>query len=387
MRNALLAVLVTCFLLSVTFLFVENKEKYLSTDFWARYPQLKTTYYSSQYADPNHTEWISDDVANSFAGGALITGTNPVLVLSDTPPLGKYLIGLSALLFDNENIVVLAAGIGSLIMLYMIGMQIFQSRILALLPPLLVSFESLFRAQFRVVPLYDLFQLFFLLTSFYFFNIAILGKRRIYGYFALASMVLGCFIATKFFATGITIVLAWYTIVLRTDKKRILPLTIALPLAIAVLFLSYARIFAFGYDVRSLFGIQKYVFLYHKSQLILPFTIWPLLFLNRWYVWWGSEPFISDIHWSITWPMITTIALGTAVLYVLRKIPTSRPLEVILLWSLFYLLFSSAGQINSRYLIILLPSLYVVSLYGIIHIGPLIIPFVKKIMARKLSKS
>ena len=368
--------LVFLLILSIVLLFIENQDRFLSSDYWQRYPSLKTLYYDSQYANPNFTVVITDENADSFAGGALITGTNPVLVLADTPPLGKYLIGLSALLFNNENIFVLLSGIGSLIMLYLIGMQIFNSRILAIISPLILSFEPIFRNQFRYVPLFDLFQLFFLLLSFYFFNKGVIKFKRvlikrILFYFALANIFLGCFISIKFFVTGITIVAADYSVLFfNRFQKRLVAFTATLPLAVIVLFLSYSRILAFGYSLRSFFGIQKYVYLYHKSQLILPLSVWPLILFNKWYVWFGPQSVISDPQWIITWPIITILSILTTIFYLFGKIQKNREVEILMAWSVFYLLFLSIGQISSRYLIILLPILYVVSLYGIIKTMP-----------------
>jgi len=85
----------------------QYSSKYLSADYWERYPQLKKMYESSQYVNKNPEGWIADEEANSYAGGALIKGTNPIYIIADTPPLGKYLIGLSALIFKNENIITL----------------------------------------------------------------------------------------------------------------------------------------------------------------------------------------------------------------------------------------------------------------------------------------
>jgi len=130
-----------------------------------------------------------------------------------------------------------------------------------------------------------------------------------------------------------------------------------------VLLLSYIRSFILDPNIFSFLGIQKWVFLYHKSQLILPFSIWPLLLLNKWYVWFGDRPVISDPQWRITWPLLTLFTLVTVAYYFLKK-RDNKPVEVIMIWSILYILFFSFGQITSRYLVILFPIFYIVNIYG-----------------------
>src|SRR6185369_2316729 len=92
-----------------------NKDKYLAHDYWQRFPELKHRYLDSQYAN-KHPIWIVDEVGFAYAGGALITGENPILVIPDAPPLGKYLIGLSAVIFNNEHVIVAIFGVLSLVL-------------------------------------------------------------------------------------------------------------------------------------------------------------------------------------------------------------------------------------------------------------------------------
>ena len=253
-------------------------------------------------------------------------------------------------------------------MMFLLGQQIFSNRMLSIIPPVILSFESIFKNQLIYSPLLDIFQLFFLLSCFYFFNKAILTKK-IFKNLVIANVFLGFFMATKFFITGITIVIAWILVLfLRKKWYELKSLILYLPVSILVMLSSYIRLFAFDYSIRSFLGVQKYVFLYHKSQLILPFTIWPLLLFNRWYVWFGDKSVISDGQWSITWPIVTILSLVTVVLYVFKKIPKNKYVDVLIVWFLSYVAFFSFGQISSRYFVILIPVLYIISLYGLIEV-------------------
>jgi hypothetical protein len=346
--------------------------KYFSSDYWQRFPALKKTYLSSQYVNKHPVGWSPDETIEAYAGGAFIKGINPVYVLPDTPPLGKYLIGLSALLFNNENTVILLCSILSLILLYALSYQIFRSSVLALGPPFLLSFEPIFKNQLVYAPLLDIIQLIFLLSAFIAFNKALFSKKSL-PFLLLANIFVGCFISTKFFITGVPIEAAFYLVLLfKKDRKRLLELTFTLPIAVFILLLSYARVFAFGYTINKFLGIQKWVFLYHKSQLILPFSIWPLILLNKWYVWYGNKPVISDPQWLVTWPIVTLITIATAALGILRKIKISQNAWAIIVWTILYFVLFSFGEITSRYFVILIPILYIIALYGIIEFAKLI---------------
>jgi hypothetical protein len=364
-------------LLSILFLIIiatnllttvwSQKEKYISTDYWQRFPVLEKTYLSSQYVNKHPVGWVPDEGIQAYTGGAFIKGINPVLVLPDTPPLGKYLIGASALVFNNENIVILMFSILALVLMYILSKQIFSSCLLALFPPLFLSFEPIFKNQLIFTPLLDLFQLVFLLASFVFFNKALNSKKSLLFLF-LSNVFIGFFISTKFFITGSIIFAAFFfTLLLRQDKKRLFQIVITFPVSILILLASYVRVFAFGYSFNRFLGIQKWVFLYHKSQLILPFSVWPLLILNKWYVWYGKVPVISDPQWLITWPIITLITISLAILGVLRIIKLNENIKVLIAWAIFYLIFFSFGQISSRYFVILIPVLYITAFFGVVR--------------------
>jgi hypothetical protein len=369
-NSKLLSKLFFIFLLVIVFLNVgltiySLRTKYFSSDFWQRLPVLEKAYLDSQYVNKHPLGWIPDETVNSYAGAEYIKGTNPILIASDTPPLGRYLIGLSALIFNNENAIVLVCAILSLVLIYVLSYQVFGSKLLSIFPPLLFSFEPIFKNQLIYTPLLDIIQLVFLLSSFIFFNKALKSRYSIL-YFLLTNLFVGLFISTKFFITGVIVEAAFYFVLLfRKDKKRFLELTLTIPVAVITLLFSYIRVFSFGYTVSKFLGIQKWVFLYHRSQLILPFSIWPLILLNKWYVWYGNKPVISDSQWLITWPVVTLLTLTTAILGIIRKIKINENILVIIFWVILYFAFFSFGQISSRYFVILIPFLYIISLYGL----------------------
>lgn len=367
---------VTCF--NIISVLISQKEKYLYHNYWQGFPSLKQIYLDSQYINKHPKGWIPDEAVNSYAAGAYIKGIQPQLIAPDTPPLGRYLIGLSALAFGNPNIITIFSATLSLLGLYLVANQIFKNKLLAMIPLVGITSEPILKNQLIYTPLLDIIQLVFLVFSFYFFNKAIVRKNSLL-YFVLTAAAIGCFIATKFFITGITIVAAMLIVLLvHKQIKRFTLFLFSLVIAPFILFLSYATALFHGYSFRSFIGIQKWIFLYHKSQLILPFSIWPLLFLNKWFVWFGNKPVISDAQWAITWPILMTMSVITIVLYFLRKIQHTKEIEVLFAWIITYILFFSFGQISSRYLVIYIPILYITALYGVVES----IRMVKKVRKR-----
>ncbi len=355
------------FILTSLFIIISKNSSRMIPNYWQRFPSLKRAYFDSQYATKHpHNGWISDAAAYSYAGGALIAGTNPILVIPEAPPLGKYLIGFSAITFNNENVITIIFAIFSLIFLFLLSQQVLQNTTLALLPPLLWVMEPLFKDQVVNGPLFDIFQLVFLLLTLYFFNKGYLkSKQKSYiKYFAISFFFLGLFIATKFFISGLIMIAAGATVLFfKKQYQKLMLFFCLIPLSVLLLLLSYIRVFAFGYGLMPFLGIQKWIFLYHKSQFILPFSIWPLVLINKWYVWFGRSPVISDGNWTITWPIITILSLVAIILYLLGKIKHKEQVEILLAWTFFFFLFFSFGQIFSRYLVIVIPIMYIVSIF------------------------
>lgn len=355
----------------------ENKGRYTSS-YWKRYPSYKNAYLGSQYVVEKPAGWIPDEVVYAYAAGEYLKGESPILLDPSQPPLGKYILSASVYLFDNENIAILIFGLGFLIGLFLLANAILKDFVSALLPIFFLSFEKVFLDQFIYVPLLDIIQLTFLIWAFYFFLKA--NKQKVIRgslfFFILSSISLGGMISVKFFITGVVVVLSWYLFLLfRKDLKKAIFLSISLPSSLIVLVLSYIKIFLNGYTLRNVFGIQKWIFLYHSSKLTHVFTVWPLIFLNRWYVWWGDKPVLKEVSWQITWPLVTAITFLIIVLYLLKILSKKREVEPIMLWVICYSLFISFGQANARYLIPLLPFLYLISFYGI---GEVMKEYIKK---------
>lgn len=305
--------------------------------------------------------FLPDEILYSYISGALIKGQSPIFLNPEVPPFGTYIIGLSTLIFSNEYDIIIIFAMLSLLLLFLIGKQVFADSLLALIAPTLFSLEPIFKNQLIYIPLLDIMQLVFLLTIFYLFNKAILTKRNQLVYFISIGVFLGFFIATKFFGTGAAVIGALaLPLLFHCDKKRLLLLLLTIPLSIVILYANYFQVLLHGYPFKKFLGIQKWIYLYNSGHLYNPFSVWPLLYFNKWYLWFGKVKVTTDSQWLFTWPILTSISLISILLVFLKK---NKAIEVLAAWIVVYLCLLSFVGISSRYFVILIPMMYIVAVY------------------------
>lgn len=357
-------VLLGLIIFNVSFTVWSQKEKYFSFGYWQNFKDFEKAYYNSIYKNKKGT-WLPDETLYSYISGALVKGKSPILLNPEVPPFGTYLIGFSILLLNNQHLIILFFAVTSLYVMYLLGKQIYASKITPVIPVFLFSMEPIFKNQLIYTPLLDIIQLFFILTTFYFFNKFISSKNNLIRNTILVNIFLGFFISTKFFGTGIAIVLAIIAaLLINADFKRLRLFFITLPISILILYLTYIKVLIDGYPFNRFLGIQKWIFLYNQGHVTQPFSIWPLILFNKWYVWFGNKPVISDPQWLISWPIITIVSLVSIFKSYIQKIK-KREVEVLFFWILAYFLMMSFVQATTRYFVILIPFLYLVSVYGI----------------------
>jgi hypothetical protein len=122
-----------------------------------------------------------------------------------------------------------------------------------------------------------------------------------------------------------------------------------------------------GYTPWKVLGVQKWSYLYNASKLNRFFTVWDLIFFNRWHVWWGNSEIIRDANWSVSWPIV--FGLSFAWLFsgigLLSGMNIARLVTYV--WICIYFIMISLNQATARYLLPILPFVYIVSfdfLYG-----------------------
>lgn len=330
------------------------------------YEALKELYYSSQYVLEKPKGAVPDNAIYSFAAGYYLRGGSPIIVDPSQPPLGKYLLALSVYFFKTTKPATYLFFYLTLITFFLLSKYVLGRTELALLTAFVFSFEKNFINQLRYTPMLDIFQLCFIIFAFYFFIKWVEEKKT--KNLVLASLSLGAVAAIKFFITALVIFIGWVAfLALKKRWQDILKLSISVALATyLILTLSYLRVLLEEPNPLKVLGIQKWILWYHQSKLTSLFTIWPLIYFNRWQTWWGDFAIIEDSQWWFIWPILFTISFITLLLYAIKKLKVDKRLEAILIWFLTYSILISLAQASSRYLIPILPFLYLISVKSLI---------------------
>ena len=359
-RHILIAILLIAIFFQSFFTVWQNREKFFARGYEQSYESLREMYYSSQYVKKVNPGIIPDEYFEAFAGGAFLKGMNPILIVHDHPPLGRYIVSVSILLFDNQHIIMLPLLAFSLLGVYLITRLVVSNSLVALAPVAIFANEPLFINKLIYTPLPEPILLPFIIFTFYFFLKGSNNKTYLRWYIASAIM-LGCVISIRFFILGavISFVLFLSLVIKDRDYKRIFTYLATIPLAGCVLLFSYTRTMLDGYSPLQIAGVQRYILDYHKSKFILPFTYWDLLFFNRWHTWWGARSVIPDENWVIFWPVSATITFVSGMLGAIGKIKLSVYELALLLWVVIYSIVLSTGYTSTRYFLPIVPFFYI----------------------------
>src|SRR3989344_538114 len=158
----------------------ENLDYFFTKGYSAQYESLKKVYYNSQYVKKENPGIIPDETFESFVGGAFIRGTNPILIVHEHPPLGRYIIGLSTIFFDNARTLILPCLFASILGIFLIAKIALKKTIFALMPLGIFVNEPLFMSKLDIAPLLEPIQLPFIVFSLYCFMQGIKSKKPLF---------------------------------------------------------------------------------------------------------------------------------------------------------------------------------------------------------------
>lgn len=316
----------------------------------------KDRFEHSQWVLPLSKRIIGDDGLFSYIGYGLVNGAPLTGFNAETPPLGKYLIGLSILIFKNPAYYALFFGIGSLLLFYLISKRLLETKLLALFAAALLFVDPLFINQFWRAWV-DIVQLFFLLANLFFFLIAVYYKSNRVSIFSLVGGVsLGLFAETKLpILLPMALFLESAFFIYKNKIKTFFIFIFGVFLGILV---PYTKFFLDGNSFLDFLKLQKYVMAFYlKSQVIAhKEAIWQTLFLGKFpNILDGSLSSVSE--WWIMWPVISSICILASLIYFSKK-------DIALIWKglsvfiLSSLIIYTLIPAYSRYLVLILPFFY-----------------------------
>jgi hypothetical protein len=275
---------------------------------------LKTT-----LLDLNEARKISDTELYSYAGYKYIHGQDPTLLNAEAPPLGKYIIGLSIVLFNNPVVLSIFFAVLSLPFIFLITKEISGSLLAASIAVLLTSVHSLFIDQMISAPQLDIFQLFFFVVFVYMFLLTEKKKNNVL--FIFAGAILGLFFSIKlsivsFFLMNTSLLL--YFILKKENIKTTLQKLLLLNSMGGIVFLlTYSEYFLQHGTLKGFLSVQKWIFYYYSNSSIdllkLLGSYIPLILANKWKFWSNGYSIISYDHWSVVWPIIYVLGIASVI--------------------------------------------------------------------------
>jgi len=299
---------------------------------------------------------IGDDGLYTYAGWIYIHGHDPTTINAEVPPFGKYLIGLSELVFHNQNIFALVSTLFLLVALYLLNTVLIKDKLLAFVPIVLFSFDPLFYTQLNTT-LLDTLYLDLLLLVFYF-----LIRKQI----VLSVIFLGLMAATKSTLSTFLVVVVVVVVYLLISKQNALlkKYLISLPIAFLVVLCTYVTFFINGNSLRAFFGVQKWVYTFYstgaKGSFITP---WEIMFTGKWHTWWGT--YVPADMWHFGWYFLLVLTIFA--MYLMIRTQYKKPILLTALWIIIYLIFLSFIPTWPRYLLLVLPFMYNLSSWVTIY--------------------
>jgi len=255
---------------------------------------------------------ISDAQLYTYVGYEYVKGANPALLNPEHPPLGKILIGLSILIFQNEHIILLIAGIISLAAIYAILFFSTKNTLIASIGVFLTSIQSLFIDQLIHGPQLELFQLsFFLLLL---LCILLYEKRGKKIHLVSIGICYGLLLSTKTFFTFYPLWLLWIVSISYFSKRiKIKEFLFIQIIGVLIFVFTYFRFFMLGGTIKSFLGLQKYIIMFYDQSGISIDAFFGnylrLIFTGYWKFWSDGSPVTFYNQWSPLWPILFTIVL------------------------------------------------------------------------------
>jgi len=281
-------------------------------------------YNNSQYVIPQSKNPISDEDLLSYAGYRYATGINPILINSDHPPLGKYIIGWFTLLTGNNRVVSIFFGLANMILISVIIFFVSGSLFYAALGAFFFSLDTIVIDLIVFSPMLDIIQVFFLLLYFLFFLKWSKNKKAFD--LILAGISLGCLSGIKLYFPALLamFVSIFFMILTRKNLKKIIIYSILIPIInFFVYTISYFKYFLLGHSLREFLGVQKWIFLFWKNNsanvTLYHGNFFKLIMFNQWKISWPIMRYIEYDHWSIFWAVFFLSGIGFSLYFIAER--------------------------------------------------------------------
>jgi 4-amino-4-deoxy-L-arabinose transferase-like glycosyltransferase len=217
--------------------------------------------------------FFSDDKIYTLAGWLYINGESPDVFNFEHPPLAKYLIGVSELLFNNQAALSLAVSVSTLIFVYLIFRGAVTTFPFALLPVFILSLDRMY-ISFSSTSMLDIYATLFVVLSAY---LLVNVKRK--GAPVLLYAAVGLALSCKWITAFLLVLLPLYYVI-KKDSNQLKCYPLGLALTALTYTLSYTSFFLAGNTLQEFFSLQFNIFTYHQQMRLkmgMPPPLWILL--------------------------------------------------------------------------------------------------------------
>lgn len=275
---------------------------------------------------------IGDDGLYAFAGYYyLFQHGDPSSVNFEHPPLGKYLIGLSILLFKNENVINIIYAVLLSVITFYLSKRILKKTTLSLICVAILTTDPLIRdhliRSFLDIP----FTLFFVIAVYFFLKS--LSKPL---FFALSQLFWGITFSVKFFPSFIFVYGYMILVILIRNKKLLRPFFMTSVIIPVVYLFSHTAYFVYHPSLIEFIQHKKWVFSWWSSSPILIGNIWKNILTGRYIDSVGAQR-INDL-WTPLLPITVIFALLNAPF---RNLETQNEKVILYGLCIVYLLYVS----------------------------------------------
>lgn len=326
--------------------------------------EIVDRYFCSQdipYEPPCPRVWLSDEELHIAAGYLYAKGHDPAVIDFQHMPFVATLYGFSIVLFNNPFYVEILFGMLYLTLVYILGMKLFKSRLIAIFGSSLFLIDPLF-LDLSSQASYELGQAVFLLS---YLILMVFYRKK----FVLQGIVLGLLCSTKFWGAALFFIAA--TVAYRVVKREFDIKIYIQHLAVAFVAFSLTYITSFVkqnflFNI-VFFQLKVLKFWLDHSVSNIPFASFILFTTGYFKSWWEGHEILRTQIWFFLWPvgLISSIILSVKPLLKWNISP-------ILFFSsipLIYLVYLGVQAPFSRYFILILPFCYLSLSYLVITFG------------------
>jgi hypothetical protein len=216
---------------------------------------------------------FSDNKLYAHVGWLYIHGLSPDIINFEHPPLAKYLIGLSELVFMNEVILTVIFSVLTLLLVYFITRKITVAFPFVLFPTLILSLDIMY-IRFSSTSMLDIYATFFVTLSI-FLLISDDNKWAPPLLYVAIGLALSCKWITVFL-----LVLPPLYYVLKKEYRRLTYYPLYMIIAVLTYIATYAVFFLVGNNIHDFIGLQFRMLEFHQELRLLsgaPPPLWILL--------------------------------------------------------------------------------------------------------------